>query len=88
MKRYFFLAIVAIMALAFTMTSCKDVELENAPYSEPVTNLQYTLSKKNVTITWNAPSGADEVAVFLDNTQKATLPISTTSYTYESTYSP
>ena len=84
MKRYFFLAITAIMAIALTMTSCKkDVELENAPYSEPVTNLQYTLSKKNVTITWNAPSGADEVAVFLDNTQKATLPISTTSYTYE-----
>ena len=83
MKRYIFLAIAAVVALAFTITSCSDVELENAPYSEPVTNLQYTLSKKNVTITWNAPSGADEVAVFLDNTQKAILPVSTTSYTFE-----
>lgn len=83
MKRYFFLAMAAVMTLAFTITSCSDVELENAPYSEPVTNLQYTLSKKNVTITWTAPSGASEVAVYLDNTQKATLPISTTSYTFE-----
>lgn len=83
MKKYIVMAVVALMALTTTFTSCSDVTLENAPYSEPVSNLSFTQTKKDVTMSWTAPSGATEVAVFLDNTQKASLPVSTTSYTFK-----
>lgn len=83
MKTYITLAVSALMALTTTFTSCSDVTLENAPYSEPVSNLTYSLSKKDLTVSWTSPAGADEIAVFLDNSQKATLPASTTSYTFK-----
>lgn len=83
MKRYFALAAAAFMALATTFTSCSDVTLDNTPYSEPVSNVQYTQSKKDITVTWTSPAGAEEIALFLDNTQKASVPASQTSYTFK-----
>ena len=83
MKKYIVLAVSALMALTTTFTSCSDVTLDNTPYSEPASNLQYTQSKKDVTITWTSPSGADEVAIFKDNTQVTALPASTTTYTFK-----
>ena len=69
MKKY----ILSIVALAFamvaTMTSCSDVELENAPYSEPVSNIQYTVQKSNLIFTWTNPTGSTGTAIFKDGTQ-------------------
>lgn len=63
------------------VTSCSDVKYDNAPYSDPVSNLTYETSGRNLILTWTNPAGATGAAIFKDGTQIASVEGGVNTYT-------
>ena len=80
MKKIAYLATV-LLTLASFMTSCSDEKYDNTPYSNPVSDVAYTTTGRNLTLTWTNPEGATGTAIFRDGTQIASLGEGVNSYT-------
>ncbi|MBR6252062.1 MAG: DUF4960 domain-containing protein [Bacteroidales bacterium] len=81
MKKVTLLSACICLALGLQLTSCDDTELENAPYSSPVAELTYSISGRNLTLSWSNPQNATGAAIFKDGIQIASLNNAETTYT-------
>lgn len=79
MKKYIFAAFAAIMA--FALTSCSSTELENAPYSEPVSNVTFSTVKRDLVINWTNPLGSTGTSIAEDGKQIAAVGEGIDTYT-------
>ena len=82
MKKNIFLTVIAALAVLFT-TSCSDVKYDNTPYSDPVSNITFSVSKGDLTIKWTNPAGATGAAIFKDGDQIAAVGQGVDTYVYE-----
>src|SRR5574344_408501 len=59
-----------ISSCALGLTSCSDVQIQEAVKSESVQNLSYSVDGRNVTLNWTNPSSSDQsgIEIIKDNT--------------------
>ena len=82
---YIFLTVVTVCCgLAASVTSCSDVDLEDATYSEAVHNLvaDYVQGNRQVTLRWDNPTmaGQSGIQVIKDNTDVTNIDEVVSSY--------
>ncbi|MBR1667328.1 MAG: DUF4960 domain-containing protein [Bacteroidaceae bacterium] len=58
-----------MLSLVAVLTSCEDVKYDNTPYSIPVSNYNYAIEGRALTLTWTLPDGATQAAVLKDGVQ-------------------
>ena len=83
MKSIKYIALAAIVGTAAVFQACSSVEYPDTPSVPGVTNLAYTLSGRNVTLTWDAPAGATGFEVIRNAQIIETLPAGTTTCTLQ-----
>lgn len=82
MKTYLFI-FIAFLLCGFT--ACSDVEYASVPEVAKISNLQYTLNGRNVTLTWTLPASSEVTGVTIqyNNATPIILEADATSYTFE-----
>ena len=82
MKTYLYI-FIAFLLCGFT--ACSDVEYALVPEVAKISNLQYALNGRNVTLTWTLPASSEVTGVTIqyNNATPIILEADATSYTFE-----